>query len=179
MSGQTDSTEIGAEETETNENQPNTDQDSTSVIEEITPLAISRDRRATIDVGYAKKQMDEAVSVLKTISQRSNCETSEADLFCKLLATKLKSFHQEEMEDIMHKIDERIYCKRLIKSKKHTPTAPIIVTVPAASPSPTSQSQFPILSCTNTTGLSTKHVYCTMQSSRWQCNRTKFRNYLK
>lgn len=97
----------------------------------ITPV---RKRRitATPEVAHARKQMDEAVNVLKTMSQNSNSAISEVDLFCKLLAAKIKKFDQETMEEIMHEIDELMYDKRqnLCATK-----------VPRSSPSRTTSSQ--------------------------------------
>lgn len=103
---------------------------------------------ATTDVAHARKRMDEAVGVLKTISEKSNCETSEVDLYCKLLAAKIKSF-------------PFVYNKRLQKRRENMITTPLsrtsssfaspmTITVPSPSPSPTSQSQVSVESYVQT-----------------------------
>lgn len=147
---------VSTEENASVEKQSNIVTDTTNT-ESTASTTTTRKRCAiaTADVAHARKRMDEAVGLLKTISEKSNCETSEVDLFCKLLAAKIKSFPQETRQGIMHEIDELLYNKRQHKRRENmttTPlsrtsssfTSPVTIAVPSLSPSPTSQSQFSV-----------------------------------
>lgn len=104
-STETDETEGVDEENENIGNQ------STSTS---TPI-FSKKRRIT-EIEQAKTQMDQAVGILKSMSARSERETHEVDLYCQLLAKKIKKFEEEEREEIMHEIDDLLYKRKKQKS---------------------------------------------------------------
>lgn len=136
---------MSSQTAETEENESINSQSDT-----ISTPARKRRATATPEVAHARQQMDEAVRVLKTIS---HSDTSEVDLFCKLLAAKIKKFNQDEREDIMHEIDELMYNKRRKESLKNMTSTPLSdisnsygstrrVSLQSPSPSASSQSQF-------------------------------------
>lgn len=59
--------------------------------------------------------MDDAFNLLKTVTDKENLE--ESDLFCQLLAKKLKKMNEPDRDEIMFKIDTLMY-----KSKSKHPS---------------------------------------------------------
>lgn len=125
-------------------------------------------KRPAPELVHAKKQMDEAVHVLKNISQKSNREPDEVDLFCQLLAKKIKKFDEQEREDIMHEIDEILYNRRKRSENQSRCSTHSFSYLPSTSsmsvqqpfPSPSSEAQIPTYSSedSNETG------FCAQQS---------------
>ncbi|CAG5032287.1 unnamed protein product [Parnassius apollo] len=72
----------------------------------------SAKKRRESEVTEVRAQVKTAVNVLKNLSDRPRTEVDEVDLYCQLLAKKIKKFNEQQREVIMHDIDELIYQKR-------------------------------------------------------------------
>ncbi|CAK1589268.1 unnamed protein product [Parnassius mnemosyne] len=72
----------------------------------------SAKKRRESEVTEVRAQIKTAVNVLKNLSDRPRTEVDEVDLYCQLLAKKIKKFNEQQREVIMHDIDELIYQKR-------------------------------------------------------------------
>ncbi|KAF9412979.1 hypothetical protein HW555_002115 [Spodoptera exigua] len=72
----------------------------------------SAKKRRESEVTDVRAQIKTAVNVLKNLSERPRTEVDEVDLYCQLLAKKIKKFNEQQREVIMHDIDELIYQKR-------------------------------------------------------------------
>lgn len=116
-----------------------------------TSTPIFAKKRRIPEVDHAKKQMDQAVGILKSMSARSERETHEVDLYCQLLAKKIKKFDEEEREDIMHEIDDLIYKRKKNRNqtygnRAYSSLSSVSVASPfsvlSAQPSPSSETQF-------------------------------------
>lgn len=93
------------------EKQSNTASEFTNIESTVYTPASKRRTVATADVAHGRKQM----------------ETSEVNLFCKLLAAKMICFPQETREGVMHQIDEFIYLLHILlkKCRENTTTTPL------------------------------------------------------
>ncbi|CAK1599174.1 unnamed protein product [Parnassius mnemosyne] len=72
----------------------------------------SAKKRQESEVTEVRAQIKTAVNVLKNLSGRPRTEVDEVDLYCRLLAKKIKKINEQQREVIMYDIDELIYQKR-------------------------------------------------------------------
>lgn len=107
-----------------------------------TPVTSAKRRRAT-EVDNAKHEMNEAIGILKCMSERrsQHNEVDEVDLYCQLLAKKIKKFDEEERENIMHEIDEFMYKRKRSRLNFRDMPTSSPSSVFSSLPSPSSQVQ--------------------------------------
>lgn len=71
-------------------------------------------KRRNSDISEVQTHVNTDTNDLKNISNRLPTEVDEVDLFCQLLAKKIKKFDETQRVIIMHDIDELIYHKRKV-----------------------------------------------------------------
>uniref|UniRef100_A0A6P7FBF9 Uncharacterized protein LOC114328305 n=1 Tax=Diabrotica virgifera virgifera TaxID=50390 RepID=A0A6P7FBF9_DIAVI len=89
---------------------------SSFVINKIKVPVSKRLAKDPPELAEASREMTTAFSTLnKALSNKSAAQEDECDLYCKLLAKRLKNFSENEQEEIMFEVDQLIRNKRINK----------------------------------------------------------------